>query len=80
MPETIHGYDIIRQKLTPKAEATRAGRVILVDKGAGAHGRYITAWQGRSDKEWDMGWRWGHYFNDFKEANEDYEKRAKRGY
>ncbi len=85
-PETIHGYTVIAVKHTPRAGATRPGRVVLVDKGdatSDSRSRWITAWQGRElrpDAGWDHEWTWGHYFGDKALAEADFHMRAVRGY
>lgn len=77
-PETVNGYPVIAQMATPAAPATRAGRVILVDRG-GEFQRYVTAWQGRNGDEWDDGWHIGHYISDLDDAKADFLARCKRG-
>lgn len=67
---------IIAQLKTEAAPATRPGRVILVDRGSDTHHRYVTAWIGDGDSSWC----WGHYFNDERQAKDDYSKRCWRGY
>lgn len=78
--DTINGYVIIAQSETPRATATRAGRVILVDRGENTFQRYVTAWQGRDGNVWDSSWCWGHYFEDKANAHIDYCRRTARGY
>lgn len=78
-PNTVNGYPVIRECPTPAGFGTRAGRVILVDRGESFH-RYVTAWQGvDSTGRIDDGWHIGHYISDYAEAVADFEERAKRG-
>lgn len=74
-------YEVIAEMPTPKAPATREGRVILVERDGEYH-RYVTAWQGKNEQtgKWDSSWCWGHYFNTFEEAECDYLERCRRGY
>lgn len=81
----IHGYPIVAHCDTPKQSATRAGRVVLVDRGVPAHDnthhhRYVTGWQGREGDSWDDEWTWGHYFVGLDEAQADFRARCERGY
>jgi hypothetical protein len=82
--ETINGFSIIKQSPTPKAPMTRAGRVILVDRGEEYEPeRYVTAWQGQNEKnkaKWDSCWTYGHYHDNLTEASQDFDKRVARGY
>lgn len=84
MTDTIHGYEIIVQAVSPGGNGTRPGRVILVDRGAGSQQRYVTAWQGRDlmgpGTGWDGEWGWGHYFDDKALAEADFHMRCVRGY
>ena len=70
---------VIAETITPAANATRPGRVILVQR-ASAYQPYVTAWQGGEPGNWDQSWCWGHYFDSPSEAFADYESRCKRGY
>lgn len=80
--QTINGYPIIATFDTPAARGTRPGRVIMVDRGEGAHNRFVTAWQGTNEERtrFDGSWTWGHYFDSEKEAAADFVARSKRGY
>lgn len=80
MTQTINGYPIIASHDTPKAPMTRAGRVIMVDRGADSYERYVTAWQGRDGGVWDSSWCHGHYFESRFYANRDFNSRVDRGY
>ena len=64
---------------TPKASATRAGRVELHYRPE-AHHPYVTGWRGQDNGNWDSSWCWGHYFSDETEARADFTSRCKRGY
>lgn len=79
---SVHGYPIIQQFRTAPDSVTRAGRIILVDKGlpTPGHQRYVVAWQGmnRFSHEWDHDWGNGHYFRYLSEAALEYEKQVKR--
>lgn len=68
-------HKIIQEHKTPAASATRAGRVILVDRGC-EHEPFVTAWLGDGDSSWC----WGHYFNDRAKAEADFAARVRRGY
>lgn len=77
--ETIHGYQIIAIFHTPGDYSTRAGRVILVDKGEQSlHQRYVTAWQGEIGGIWDKEWSSGNYFILLSEAYQDFTERCRR--
>lgn len=68
---------IVKTHPTLAKPSTRAGAVILVDRGDEFQfDRWVTAWRGTGDDEWC----WGHYFSDASEAHEDYQQRTKRGY
>jgi len=60
---------------TPADSATRAGHVILVKRDC-SHQPFVTSWLG----EGDSSWCWGHYFDDWLDAIEDFVFRARRGY
>lgn len=65
---------------TPKAPATRAGRVELHHRPDNYH-PWITGWRGTDDGvTFDSSWCWGHYFHDEAEARADFAERCKRGY
>lgn len=66
---------VIAQMSTPAAPATRAGRVILVERDS-SYEPYVTAWIGDGDKSWC----WGHYFDSETEARADFFHRCQRGY
>jgi hypothetical protein len=76
--DTIHGFQVVRSHPTPKRSMTRAGRVVLVDRGEqmGEAPRYVTAWQGKGDDEW---WQ-GRYFRTLPEAETDFATRVARGW
>lgn len=77
-PTKVHGYPVLSSFETQAASCTRAGHVILVDRGGGDeyYHRYVTGWIGNGDREWCS----GHYFNNRAEADEDYLFRCTRGY
>lgn len=75
-PALVHGYPVLAAFPTPKASATKAGHVIMVDRGQDRYQRYVTAWMAVGDREWI----WGHYFEKFDDAYEDYGARCLRGY
>lgn len=65
---------------TPKAPATRAGRVELHYREGELH-PYVTGWRGTDDGEtYDSSWCWGHYFKNEGEARVDFAERCVRGY
>lgn len=68
---------IIAEFKTPKAPATAAGRIILVERTAGpGHHPFVTWWENM-----ETGGRiWGHYFKTLAEAKVDYLARVDRGY
>jgi hypothetical protein len=74
--DTVNGCEVIASVAALARGATRAGRVILVDRGPQGADRWVTAWQGKGD----AGWMWGHYFVLETEAREDFAYRAKRGF
>jgi hypothetical protein len=74
MPDTIHGYPVIASVLTPKAEMTRAGRVVLVHRKDRIYDPYVVAWQGEGDNEWCH----GDYCDSLQNAFERFVKRAAR--
>lgn len=77
IPATVNGYRIIGAEMTPGGRGTRAGHVILVDRGADrTFHRYVTAWLGQGDEGWDQ----GHYITDLAEARVDFRARSRRGY
>lgn len=76
MTETINGYPIIKETATPAAPMTRAGRVILVDRGEDTFQRWVTAWVGNGDTSWCH----GHYIDSRAEAEADYMMRCGRSY
>ncbi len=78
--DQINGYPIIKTHDTPKASMTRAGRVILVDRGAESSARFVTAWQGRDGTKWDSSWCHGHYIAKKADALVDFRLRARAGY
>ena len=75
MTNYINGYPILSEFPTPGGRGTRAGRVILIQRGT-VHQPYVTAWAGNGDDEW----AWGHYYDSREEAAADYLKRCERGY
>lgn len=78
--EQINGYPIVATHNTPKARGTRAGRVIMADRGEGSHQRFVTAWQGRDGDAWDSSWCHGHYFDSRPAADADFLARSGRGH
>lgn len=76
MANQINGYDIIGEIATPGDYATRAGRVLIIDRGLNTAHRYVTCWAGNGD----ISWCWGHYFNDLNAAAKDFGERSERGY
>lgn len=81
VPPQVNGFDIIAEFATPKGPATRAGRVIIVDRGEKTlRHRYVTAWQGREGPVWDNEWSTGHYFNEIYDALDDFAARARRNF
>lgn len=76
MTELINGYEIIAQYKTPADRMTRAGRVVLVDRGPNGFERYVTGWAGDGDD----GWCSGHYFNRLEAARQDFATRCARNY
>ena len=77
--------NIILKYPTPADSATRAGHVILLYRSddetvainpAAGQQRYVTSWLG----EGDSSWCWGHYFDDWLDAIEDFVFRARREY
>lgn len=70
--KTLHGYPIIARK--PR-EHQPSAEVIIVDRGAEHHGRYVTAiltlWTATSDE-----WVWGHYFPTLEQAMADFNERT----
>ena len=72
-PTTINGYPIIASSPTPAGVGTLAGHVIMVDRGADTHQRYVTAWLSLGNHQWD----WGRYIEDFKVAAYDFEERER---
>ncbi len=75
IPQQLNGYRVLIATSTPKAPATRAGYVVLVDREKPPC-RFVTAWTGVGDKDWGN----GHYFESFSEASKDFERRSNRGY
>lgn len=76
MPDLANGFPIIASSPTPRDHATRAGRVILVERIHNPYDPWVTAWLG----DGDTSWCWGHYFADPEDAKQDYAERVKRGY
>ena len=74
--ETINGYPIQYQTITPARGAMRAGRIILVDRGGSmqSNPRYVTAWLGDGDNQWSG----GHYIDNITDALTDYHERINR--
>lgn len=62
---------------TRRAPATAPGRVVLIDKGEGAH-PLVTWWENTESG----GYCWGHYFTREQraEAESDFRERCARGY
>lgn len=73
-PKKVNGYPIMLHHYTPAGPMTRAGHVIMVDRGETSPERYVTAWLGAGDSSW---WQ-GHYFDDLDSANADYWERVRR--
>lgn len=64
----IHSWPIVACTYFPGGGGTRAGRVVLVDRGANVQpGRWVSSVQYRSRK-WDSEWSHGHYFDDRNQA------------
>lgn len=75
--ETVNGFEIIARVDFDAKPATRAGRVILVDRGGDSFQRYVTAKQYRTG-EFDKEWAHGHYFSDKNAAFDDFVSRARQ--
>jgi hypothetical protein len=56
MPDTINGFPILATFVATEHGFNRAGRIILVDGGAGYEERYVVAWQGEGDGWWNDSW------------------------
>lgn len=82
VPTKVHGFPVIAHYHTPRAPATRAGYVILVQRQGDYLHPFVTGWLGLDDdqKVFDCDWTWGHYFKTEGEARQDYTHRCKRGY
>lgn len=68
----IHGHEVIGYL----ARETQGEAVILVDRGAGTHDRYVTGMI-RSDDMDPREWFWGHYFDSRDKAVRDMLLRAR---
>jgi hypothetical protein len=69
-----HGYTILKQEPTPAAPATRAGRIVLVEKPDANYHPYVTAWLGEGDTQWCG----ANYFSTLDNATIDYYERCLR--
>lgn len=76
MPDTIHGYTIKAQFSTDAGMGHRAGRILLVDRGAGQFQRWVSTWQGDGDVEWSH----GHYFDKFEDARDHFLEKCHKEY
>jgi hypothetical protein len=65
-------YTILKQEPTPAGPATRAGRIVLVEKPDANYHPYVTAWLGDGDHQWTS----GHYFETLDIAIIDYYERC----
>lgn len=76
MRNEINGYPVIASFEVPKKHGMTLHRIVLVDRGRGEPEKYVTANQEIGQDSW----YWGHYFDDFKEAFEDFVKRARSSF
>ena len=72
MKDQINGYPVIASHATRPSPMTRAGRIVLVDRGQ-EFDRYVVAWQGDGDDHWAA----GHYISDYREALADFQERCR---
>lgn len=83
MSDTINGFPIIATWATPQHGAERAGRIIVVDRGAEYKERYVVAWQawcsgGREQAGWARQWDQSAYCLDLAEATHVFAKQIER--
>jgi hypothetical protein len=82
IPTVMHGHPVVRYHYTPRAPATRAGYVILVQRSGDYLHPFVTGWVGLNEEEdiLDKEWCYGHYLREEEDAIDDFNSRCRRGY
>lgn len=70
-PTKLNGYPVIASQATPKAPLTRAGYMVIVQKGPA---EYVVAWNGEGDRDW---WK-GDYISDHAKAEARFKERLRQ--